>query len=203
MSAPSLLLATGNQGKVRELRELLHDLPLPIITLADLAEKPALPEETGDTYEENSVIKAVAIAKATAHLTLADDSGLEVLCLDNRPGVHSSRYGKDDGTRIKRLHGELEGRLPAAARFVCVVTIALPSGQSRSFYGECPGQIINEKRGEGGFGYDPVFLVDGMDLTMAQLAAEKKNELSHRARAVFKTVEFIQSVAGREWLATS
>ena len=195
-----LLLATGNKGKICELCELLEAVDFSIITLDDLAKRPDMPDETGDTYEENSKIKALAIAEESGHLTLADDSGLEVLCLDNRPGVHSSRYGSDDETRIKRLHTELAERIPTAARFVCVVTLALPNGQNRTFFGQCKGQIIGEKRGYSGFGYDPVFLVEGKDKTMAELSATEKNELSHRARAVRAAAQFLMSQAGKDWL---
>ena len=198
--AAKLLLATGNKGKVRELKELLRDVDFSIITLDDLAKRPEMPEETGETYEENAKIKASVIAQKTGCLTLADDSGLEVLCLDNRPGVHSARYDKDESSRIDKLHRELGERIPAAARFVCVVTLALPTGESRSFYGECKGQIIGERRGDGGFGYDPVFLVEGMDKTMAQLSSAEKNELSHRARAVRAGAKFMLSSEGKDWL---
>ena len=195
-----LLLATGNKGKVRELRELLCDVNFSIITLDDLEKRPQMPDETGETYEENAKIKASVIAQKTGLLTLADDSGLEVLCLDNRPGVHSARYDKDEQSRIDKLHRELGARIPTAARFVCVVALSLPTGDSRSFYGECKGQIIGERRGAGGFGYDPVFLVEGKDKTMAQLSSAEKNELSHRARAVRAGAKFLLSSEGKEWL---
>ena len=153
-------------------------------------------EETGDTYEENAAIKARAFASASGLLTLADDSGLEVDALGGAPGVRSARYSTtgSDGDNVDLLLKNLsqvsdEARI---ARFVCVVAIAWPSGEVEFCRGECEGAITRKRRGEGGFGYDPVFLLTGRDVTMAQLPLEEKNCISHRARAVRKAIPVIK-----------
>jgi len=197
-SRPRLLVATANQGKVHEIRELLGDTA-DLVTLASLPSPPAMPPEDGDTYRANSRIKATVVARATGRPTLADDSGLEVFRLDGRPGVHSSRYGTGDADRIARLLSELGPHVPAPARFVCVASVALPDGRCRSFRGECAGAIIGRPRGSSGFGFDPVFLVDGGDRTMAELTTAQKNRVSHRARAMLAVARFLRSRRGRAW----
>jgi len=184
-----LLVATNNPGKVREYEELLVGLPLEVTFPAQ--EGIALEvEEVGATFEENARLKASAYARASGLLTLADDSGLEVDALGGAPGVWSARYagaGASDASRYQKLLEALadvpEGR--RAARFRCVVALAWPDGTVRTAEGRCEGQIGWAPRGEHGFGYDPVFIVDGFGgLTMAELAPEVKNRISHRARAV-------------------
>lgn len=184
-----LLVATNNPGKVREYEELLADLPVEITFPAREGLHMEV-EESGETFEANARIKALAYAQASALLTLADDSGLEVDALGGAPGVHSARYagpGADDVTRYRKLLEALSG-IPAgrrSARFRCVVALAQPDGTVHMAEGTCEGQIGFEPRGEHGFGYDPIFLVEGSGgRTMAELLPDVKNRISHRAHAV-------------------
>jgi XTP/dITP diphosphohydrolase len=184
-----LLVATNNPGKVREFEELLVGLPFEVTFPA--REGIALEvEESGATFEDNARLKALAYARASGLPTLADDSGLEVDALGGAPGVWSARYagpGAGDADRYQKLLNALaavpDGR--RTARFRCVVALAWPDGAIRTAEGRCEGQIGWAPRGEHGFGYDPVFIVDGSGgQTMAELPPEIKNRISHRARAV-------------------
>lgn len=195
---PSLLLGTRNAGKVREIESILGDVPWRIRSLQEFADID-VPAETGDTYADNAIIKARFYARATGICALADDSGLEVEALGGAPGVYSARYagdGASDADRRTLLLSEL-AEVPAeqrTARFVCVVAIALPDGSVlNTSEGTCPGKIIFEPRGNGGFGYDPLFVPAGFDKTFAELSDTIKNQLSHRARALLKTREFLLS----------
>ena len=184
-----LLLASSNAGKLRELAQLLEGLPVRLRSLSEFGNVPAV-EETGETFEENASLKAAAYGRLTGLLTLADDSGLEVEALGGAPGVRSARYaGADatDGQRVARLLEELKGKSVGerGARFVCVLSLFDPAASSsRLFRGVCPGRIAESARGSQGFGYDPVFVPDGHDLSFAQLPAEIKQRISHRARAL-------------------
>jgi XTP/dITP diphosphohydrolase len=186
-----LLIATNNPGKVREYRDLLEDLPITIEITYPAQEGLVLEvEESGETFEENARLKALAFAQASGLTTLADDSGLEVDALDGAPGVRSARYagpGANDIDRYRKLLGALAG-VPAgqrSARFRCVVALAQPNGNVRTADGTCEGEIGVEPRGEHGFGYDPVFVVEGYSgRTMAELSPEVKNRISHRGRAL-------------------
>ncbi len=183
---PRLLLASTNPGKVREYHDLLGDLPLELVTPAEVGLVGEV-EESGDTYEENARRKACTLARRSGLITLADDSGLEVDALDGAPGPRSHRYhAGSDAERCRFLLRRLEGFPPErrSARFRCVIAIATPEGEVYTVEGVCPGQIADEPRGEGGFGYDPVFLLPELHRTMAELSPEEKNRLSHRARAV-------------------
>jgi XTP/dITP diphosphohydrolase len=193
----ALVLATTNRGKLEELRALLADLPLEIYSL-DAVQKEKLPlVEDGKTFAENAIKKARAIAEATMMLTLADDSGLEVDVLGGAPGVHSARYAHERATDAENNAHLLAALDNAAdpmnphgggfkARFRCVLALVDPytgDGEPRTVEGACEGSITRLPRGAGGFGYDPIFLVDGIDKTMAELTQAEKNDLSHRARA--------------------
>lgn len=183
-----LLLATGNRGKIAELRELLADSGWQLLAPADIALAPVGVIESARSYLENATLKAVAHARAARMPALADDSGLEVDALDGRPGVLSARFGgqraNSDAERCELLLQALEG-VPAArrtARFRAVVVLALPSGRTFAREGAVAGHITETPRGENGFGYDPVFeLPDGR--TMAEVGSEKQS-ISHRALAV-------------------
>jgi XTP/dITP diphosphohydrolase len=186
-----LLVATNNPGKIREYRELLEGLPETVDMTFPAQEGIDLEvEESGDTFAENARIKATAYAQASGLLTLADDSGLEVDALGGAPGVRSARYagpGATDADRYRKLLAELAGIPPGqrAARFRCVVALALPDGPIYTADGTCEGEIGFTARGEHGFGYDPVFIVEGYGgKTLAELGPEEKNRISHRARAV-------------------
>ena len=180
-----LVLATHNVGKVRQLRSLLGD-DVVVKSLADIG-LPA-PEETGATFSENAALKAVAAARATSVLALADDSGLEVEALGGEPGVRSARFAGDQATdrdNIERLLAELEPtpQDKRTARFVCVLTMANADGVLLSVTGACTGRIALAPRGQNGFGYDSIFeLEDGR--TVAELSIEEKNRISHRGIAM-------------------
>lgn len=182
-----LLIATGNPGKVREYDELLAGLPITCISPADIGIHLQV-DEGGTTYEENATLKAVAFARASGRVTLADDSGLEVDALGGRPGVHSARYGGPglgDADRWRSLLEEL-GDVPwerRTARFRCVIAVASPDGEVTTVNGTCEGIIAFGAAGDGGFGYDPVFYLPDHGCTMAQLPAGAKNQISHRGRA--------------------
>jgi XTP/dITP diphosphohydrolase len=184
-----LLIATSNPGKVREYEELLAGLPV-VLTFPDPEELQLEPDESGETFEENARIKALAYAQASGLLTLADDSGLEVDAMGGAPGVRSARYGgagASDADRYGRLLAALAA-VPAgqrSARFRCVVALARPDGSVYTVEGSCEGEIGFTPTGTHGFGYDPVFVVAGYGgQTMAELAPEVKNQISHRARAM-------------------
>lgn len=182
-----LLVATTNPGKMREYRDLLASLPAQLVFPAELGLHLSVPEDA-PTYRGNAQAKALAYAGSSGLLTIADDSGLEVDALGGEPGVRSSRYageGSDDARRRAFLREKL-GLIPAPrpARFRCWVALGQPSGATRFAEGMCEGEIVLEERGVNGFGYDPLFLVHGMGLTMAELSADEKNRVSHRARAV-------------------
>lgn len=185
-----LLVATHNQGKVREYRALLADLPLEV-TYLDAEGVTFEAEEMGHTFADNAIMKARAYAAHTGLLTWADDSGLEVDALGGAPGVLSARYGapaaRSDADRYRLLLERLDGVLDErrSARFRCVVAIAWPDGRVITADGACEGRIAHAPRGEHGFGYDPIFLVADCDYqqTMAELPPALKNQISHRGRA--------------------
>ncbi len=200
MAAPTLVMATRNPGKIRELRELLKDLGIQLRSLADFPELPEI-AETGDTFADNAATKAREVARLTQLPALADDSGLEVAALDGRPGVFSARYAQDvtrpaapgDADNWRKLLDELKG-VPwerRQARFVCAIALALPDGRLFTARGECAGRIATGPQGGQGFGYDPVFWVPEYGATMAQLGAAVKNRISHRARALKSLPELL------------
>lgn len=190
-----LLVATGNSHKTAEIRAILGAG----YVVSDLKAHPELPEveETGSTFLENATLKAVEISKQVEGLILSDDSGLEVDALGGEPGVYSSRYAGEAGNDVannKKLLHELQGKDNRAARFRCVMVLAQDGEVLTSFDGAVEGRMLSELHGEGGFGYDPLFVPDGYDQTFSQLSEGIKNQLSHRAVAMQKVVA---------WLATS
>ena len=183
-----LLLATRNRGKLREYRQLLAGLPLELVSLKDLDITIDIPE-LGESFLENATLKASGYARLSGITTLADDSGLEVDALGGAPGVQSARWAgpaAGDRERIQLLLERLRDVPPAArgAQFRCVVAIATADGRLFTAEGSCRGLIIDQPRGRHGFGYDPVFLLPELGVTMAELAPEAKNRISHRARAL-------------------
>jgi XTP/dITP diphosphohydrolase len=186
-----IVIASANSHKVEEYRELLKDQDVELQSLADYPGFPGV-EENGSTFTENASIKAVAVSKYCEAAAFADDSGLEVAALDNRPGIYSARYAENDPARRAKLLKELEGVTDRRARFVCVIAIAFNGEIIETFEGEVTGTILTEERGEGGFGYDPLFVPDGYDQTFAEMPQELKNKISHRAKAFGKAVEFIE-----------
>lgn len=193
-----IAIASKNPGKIREILEFLSIPGLVVHTFEEYADWP-VPTEYGKTFEENARIKAIEILKYTGLPSLADDSGLVVDALDGRPGVHSSHYGGEEGNsqkNIERLLRELEG-VPESerkARFVCVLALALSLEEVHFCTGICDGVILMEKRGEGGFGYDPVFMPDGFNLSMAELTVKQKNAISHRGKALSKMRKILEEI---------
>ena len=190
-----LLLATNNEAKVREYRDLLRDLAFELVTSAELG-MINIVNEVGESLEENARLKATASAARSQLLALADDSGVEVDALGGEPGRLSARYAGEkasDRDRISHLLAKLEG-VPwerRSARFRCVIAIATPKGKVEFCSGECLGIITFEPRGEGGFGYDPIFYLPELGRTMAELTLEIKNQVSHRGQAARKVPQVL------------
>jgi XTP/dITP diphosphohydrolase len=202
----NLLIATNNKGKVTELQDLLQDMGIYLVTPGDIHLDLEIHED-GTTYAENAAKKALAFARASGLISLADDSGLEVDALDGGPGLYSARYGSTNGEKLSDagrrqylLQNLIDKPRPWIARFHATIAVAIPErlwSQAASrlqvqepapglhiFDGYCPGEIIPVERGTGGFGYDPIFLLPELGKTMAELSMDEKNRLSHRARAV-------------------
>lgn len=192
-----LVIASHNQGKIREIRVLLEPFNFNVISAGDLGIPE--PEETGVTFVENSVLKAVEIMKQCDLPCLADDSGLVVDDLNGDPGVYSARWAqKEDGTRdfkiaYDRIFNILDPHQSHKAHFVCVLTLALPDGQVHSFEGTVHGHISLPARGDHGFGYDPIFTPDGYSQTFAEMDKEFKHGISHRQDAFEKFKHFLRN----------
>lgn len=195
-----LLIATTNQGKLKEYRAMLDGLPFKLLSLEDAGITLDV-EETGETFEENAILKAKTYAAMAGMLTLADDSGLEVDALGGEPGVRSARYAGEGAT--SRQRNELLLRNLAAkdgadrsARFRCVIAVASPDGDwVRTVDGACEGTIAYEMKGETGFGYDPLFIVPEYGAHMAELTMEQKNHISHRGRAIERAKPLLAEAA--------
>lgn len=183
-----IIFATGNEGKVKEINMILADGQIQVHTMQEAGITIEI-EENGNSFEENAMIKAKEVAKHTNSIVLADDSGLEIDYLNGEPGIYSARYmGEDTSYRIKnqnlidRLAGVPDEK--RSARFVCVIAAVFPDGEVVTTRGVMEGMIGYQEAGENGFGYDPVFFLPEYDMTSAQLDAEKKNEISHRGKAL-------------------
>jgi XTP/dITP diphosphohydrolase len=191
---PTLVIASGNAGKVREFGHLLAGLELEIRAQPEGLEV----VETGRTFAENARLKAMTVARTSGCWALADDSGLSVTALGGAPGVHSARYADSDPDRIARLLGELEGADDRSAKFTAALAVADPSGCIRlEVEGSCSGLILNEARGMGGFGYDPVFFVPDTGLTYAEMDKELKGRIGHRGRAFALLAPQLRELLGR------
>lgn len=180
------VLASRNRNKLAEMREILTAQEVEVVLQSDAGEEIEV-EETGATFEENAQLKAKAVMEATGLPAIADDSGLMVDALNGAPGVYSARYGGeglDDEGRYRLLLENMRGQLDRRCRFVSVVCCAFPNGDIITARGECPGTLAYAPRGEGGFGYDPVFFVPALKKTYAQLTREEKNAISHRGRSL-------------------
>ncbi len=181
-----LVLASQNKKKLVEMNDILSSLGIEVCSQAD-AGVDLEPEETGTTFEENSLIKAKAVMEASGLPAIADDSGLCVDALRGAPGVYSARYGGEDLSdegRYRLLLENMQGQMPRTAQFVSVITCCFPNGDVLTARGECSGTIAFAPMGEGGFGYDPVFFVPPLKKTFAQLSPEEKNAVSHRGKAL-------------------
>lgn len=194
----TIVFATGNQGKMREIRQILAGMDVDILSMKEAGISMDIVED-GTTFEENAIIKAKAVASATKHIVLADDSGLEIDYLNKEPGIYSARYmGEDTSYDIKnanlieRLSGvEDEKR---TARFVCAIAAVLPDGQILTVQGVIEGRIAYEPKGSNGFGFDPIFYLPEYECTSAELSEEDKNAISHRGRALRAMKEKLKEV---------
>ena len=185
-----LILASNNAHKVEEIKSILEDYS--ILTLKDINYTEEIVED-GTTFEENALIKARTICKYSGKTAISDDSGLSVELLDGRPGVYSARYSKEqtDEKNIEKVLLELNGQ-KSKAKFVSVIALVKPDGTELTFRGECHGEIIFEKRGTNGFGYDPIYYVPSLDKTFAELSAEQKNSISHRKQSLEKFSQYLK-----------
>ncbi len=193
-----LILSTDNKNKAKELREILKNLPLEILTKKEAGVDNLQVVEDGDTLEYNSLKKARELAELVDNMVMADDSGLFVDALDGEPGVYSSRYGGEDGNDAlnnRTLLRNLKGRERTAA-FRTVIALITENGKEYTVKGECRGRILEEPRGDNGFGYDPLFVPEGYSETFAQLPADIKNSISHRRRAIDALREKLEEILG-------
>ncbi|MBW2526558.1 MAG: XTP/dITP diphosphatase [Deltaproteobacteria bacterium] len=200
----SIVVATTNPGKLTELRALLEDLPVEVLTVADVLGHVPPVVEDGETFEANAQKKAREIANATQMVTLADDSGLEVDALGGRPGVRSARFAGEGATDAENNAALLDMMQEVedgqrSARFRCTIALCDPWAPDRSTVvaGRCEGSIARNPSGAGGFGYDPLFIVSGLDRTMAELSPEEKNRISHRARALEAIRPMLEALVGQ------
>ena len=190
-----IIIATQNPHKVEEIREIARLYGVSGIDFEAIDSSLEFdPAEDGKTFEENSLIKAKEANHLTHTYTLADDSGLCVEALDGAPGIHSARYAETAQKRIDKLLDALKGEINRKAKFVCAITLINPSGEVEfTARGECKGEIALSQSGTHGFGYDPVFIVDGTSKTMADMSEDEKNKISHRSLAMQKLFEYIKN----------
>lgn len=191
------IIATHNPGKVKEFKEILEPRGYEVKSLAEIGFTEEI-EETGQTFEENAILKAEAVAKAVNKMVIADDSGLSVDNLGGRPGVYSARYAgeqKDDQANIDKVLSELKGieKEQRTARFRCALAVSIPGEETKTVEGHVEGYIAEEPKGEYGFGYDPIFIVKDKDKTMAELTSDEKNKISHRADALKKLSKLLEA----------
>lgn len=192
-----IIFATGNQGKVREIKQIMDDMDAEIVSMKEAGIEMDI-EENGTTFEENALIKARAIAKEANTLVLADDSGLEIDYLDKAPGVLSARYlGEDTPYSVKNQHildllKDVQGKA-RSARFVCSIAAVFPDGREFTTYATIEGEIAHKSAGENGFGYDPIFFVPEYGKTTAELSPEEKNKISHRGKALTMMKEILKN----------
>jgi XTP/dITP diphosphohydrolase len=192
----SVIIATKNKGKAKEFEKLFLPKGLAVKTLLDYPELDDV-EETGTTFEENAILKAEAIANILGVKVIADDSGLEIDALEGRPGVYSARYAgpeKNDENNIDKVLDELQDvpESERTARFCCALALAEPGKETVTVFGTCEGRILNERRGTNGFGYDPIFFAETKGKSMAELASDEKNKISHRANAIRKLDDLLK-----------
>jgi XTP/dITP diphosphohydrolase len=193
-----LLVATGNQGKLKEIRALLTGCEIEIVGLDELSDPPEVIED-GDTFTANALKKATQMAAFSGLLTLADDSGLAVSALNGEPGVYSARYAGeqgDDAANNAKLLANMENVADEQrqAAFYCVMALAWPDGKNQTFSGKISGMLMRAERGSGGFGYDPLFLVPEYGKTTAELSPEIKNRISHRGQALRKVIPVLKKL---------
>ncbi len=181
-----LVIATNNKNKLKEFKEILKNLKIEIKSLDDFGPIPEAVED-GETFDDNAYKKAIHTAKVLGIPAIADDSGLVVEALDGEPGVYSARYAGNNATdeeNLDKLLANIKDKKNRKAHFMCVLSIAVPSGPALTYEGRCDGLIIDEKRGDNGFGYDPVFYFEELGKTFAELTMDEKNKISHRGKAL-------------------
>ncbi len=196
LTGETLVIATHNPGKLREIVELIEPFGVQVTSAAALGLPE--PEETGESFAANAAIKAHAAAAGSGHPALADDSGLAVAALGGEPGIHSARWArlekdgpeKDFAAAMARIERELEktGAVDRRAAFVCALCLAYPDGREQTFEGRIEGHLVWPPRGEKGFGYDPIFIAEGFDITFGEMEPAEKHKISHRARAFARLV---------------
>ena len=189
-----LILATNNAHKLKEVREILSPHKITVYGLNDLNLKPKDVEENADTYSGNALIKAKSIQELTTMPIIADDSGMEIEAMDNQPGLHSARFATEHGghpNAIKAILEELKKKDNRKARFVCDIILLNEGDKPLLFEGIAKGHIAEEPYGEGGFGYDPIFVSDELNKTYAEMTQEEKNKVSHRGKALKKLLTFL------------
>lgn len=195
-----LVIATRNKNKLREFQEILKDLKIEVRSLDDFGPTPEAIED-GETFDDNAYKKAIHTAKILGLPAIADDSGLVVDALNGEPGVYSARYAGENATdeeNCQKLLSELKGVENRRAHFQCVLSIAVPSGPALTYEGKCDGVIIDNKRGDSGFGYDPIFYFEELGKTFAELSMEEKNKVSHRGKALADVKAEISMI--KKWL---
>lgn len=192
-----IIFATGNQGKMREIKQIMEDMDVEVVSMKEAGIFADI-EENGTTFEENALIKARAIANESNTIVLADDSGLEIDFLDKAPGVLSARYmGEDTPYEVKNAHilellKEVQGKA-RSARFVCAIAAVFPDGREFTTYATIEGEIAHKSAGENGFGYDPIFFVPEFGKTTAELSPDEKNKISHRGKALNMMKEILKN----------
>lgn len=196
-----VIIATKNPGKAKEFAEIFSARGIVVRTLLEYPEIPDV-EETGKTFEENAILKAETVARLLNKMVISDDSGLIIDALDGRPGIYSARYAgeeKNDEANINKVLRELAGfsENRRSARFYCALAVAIPGQEAVTVSGTCEGSILESRHGSNGFGYDPIFLVSEKGCSMAELPAEEKNKISHRAQALQKLGGVLDSLLER------
>lgn len=195
-----LVVATKNKGKLKEFKEILSDTPWEVIGMEDAGVYIDI-EENADTFEGNALLKADQVMKQCGEITVADDSGICVNALGGAPGVYSARYAGDNATDLEnnlKLLKAMENETSRSAKFVCAIAVARPSGETKILKGEFFGEIAYDMKGSGGFGYDCLFYLPEYKKTSAEIPAELKNQISHRAKALRKLKEYLLAAAERK-----
>ncbi|WP_282019961.1 XTP/dITP diphosphatase [Planomicrobium okeanokoites] len=195
-----IIIATKNKGKAKDFEQLLEPMGYKVLTLHDVAPHMDV-EETGETFEANAILKAEAIAQELQATVIADDSGLEIDALDGEPGVYSARYSGDERNDESNIDKVLQKMVQVpdsekTARFRCVLALASPGKETILFEGTCEGFITDERKGENGFGYDPIFYVPALDKTMAEMKPSEKASVSHRGNAIRELGEAMPGLSG-------
>ena len=194
MSTKQIVFASRNAGKIKEIKALLKPFEVDVLSAAELDLSDV--QETGLSFEENAKIKALAAAQETGLPALADDSGLCIHALNDEPGIYSARYAQKMGgypQAFADVHKRLDGKDDKTAHFSCMLVLAFPNNDTKTFEGRVDGQIVSPKDGANGFGFDPIFMPDGFTKTFAEIPEEQKNTISHRGKAVKQFVEYLKN----------